>query len=162
MAVHLSWICFEGFVNPGWPGKLVLPQLCCCFCNMGERTWHVKRHFKSSFSGRAAGSLGRAISPARAEMLIAHFGTTWLRQVLVCSSKSEERKRGVLDDTPGWLHGEMLMGMGNSGPSFPLLSCMIRKPTAKKVGFEMPTSGCCGSKALTVDCLRGWACEQCT
>lgn len=45
---------------------------------------------------------------------------------------------------PGWLHGEMLRG--ESGPSFPLLSCVIRKPTAKKIGFEMPTPGFCGSR----------------
>ena len=45
--------------------------------------------------------------------------------------------------------------MGKSDSSFPLLSCVIRKPTAKKIGFEMPAPGCCGSGALTVSCLRG-------
>jgi len=45
--------------------------------------------------------------------------------------------------------------MGKSGPFSPLLSCVIRKPTAKKIGFEMPAPGCCGSGALTVDCSCG-------
>lgn len=42
---------------------------------------------------------------------------------------------------------------GKLGPSFPLLSCVIRKPTAKKRHFEIPTPACCGSGALTGDCV---------
>ena len=29
-------------MNPRQRVKLLLPGLCCCFCNMGERTWHVR------------------------------------------------------------------------------------------------------------------------
>lgn len=37
--------------------------------------------------------------------------------------------------------------------SLPLLSGVIRKPTAKKRHFEKPTPGCCG--ALTGNCVAG-------
>lgn len=40
-------------------------------------------------------------------------------------------------------------------PHSPLLSCVIGKPTAKKRHFEMPPPGCCGSGALTCDCVAG-------
>lgn len=44
---------------------------------------------------------------------------------------------------------------GELDPSFPLLSCVIRKPTAKTRRFEMPTPGRCGNGALTGDCVAG-------
>lgn len=143
----LSCICFREFMNPRQAGKL-----CCCFCSVRERTQHG-RDLKSCLWGRAGGSAGRAISHGKAEMLTARCRTTWLCQILVCASESERKELRVRDGLLVWVHWEMLTGKLN--PSFPLLSCVIRKPTAKKRHFEMPAPGCCGNGALTGDCVPG-------
>lgn len=127
-------------------------KLCCCFCSVGEKTRHV-RDLKSCLWGRAGDNPGRAISHGKAEMLIARSRTTWLCQILVCASESEGKELRVRDDVIVWVHWEMLTG--KLDPSFLLLSCVIRKPTAKTRHFEMPTPGCYGNGTLTGDCVAG-------
>lgn len=95
MAVHAPDLhLFQGVCESKMTGQAASARTALLFVQRGGKDSACQRHLKSSLGGRA-------ISHGRAESFIARCRTTWLRQVLVCASKSEESKHRVWDGVPG-------------------------------------------------------------
>lgn len=95
MAVHTSGLhLFQGVHESKMTRQAAPAKVALLFVQHGGKDSACQRHLRSSLRGRA-------ISPGRAESFIACCRTTWLCQVLVCPSKSEESRHRVWDGVPG-------------------------------------------------------------